>query len=375
MLKGPASGDVSRAAASATSARNRVVVATSRRRRRTRRAARDRVRELPAVVDAEEALQPGRPAPPRRHPGKPVLRLRVRAMRRPAEEAFARAAHVARAEARVDAGRGQPIEPKSCVVAYDTATGSFDVFAPTQGMSMMRPNLESSTGTPLDRIRLHHGDVGRRLRHPLSGLPGILRADARRKIARKPVEMGRHAARDPGERSSRPRIQLNGELALAATAGSSRWRVRWVCNMGAYLSQPGPLINSLKSFVACDQRVSHPRAPWPPQLALTNTTPTTAYRGRRRPGVSYLVERLVDEAARHSGIDPHRASSAQPDSERRHSPTRPDLDLRQRRPARRARGGALTLRMGLVRKAARAVPSNLPHRQPRRFSKTSPIRA
>jgi aerobic carbon-monoxide dehydrogenase large subunit len=39
------------------------------------------------------------------------------------------------------------------------------------------------------------------------------------------------------------------------------------------------------------------------RLVLTNTTPTTAYRGAGRPHVSYLVERLVEEAARETGID------------------------------------------------------------------------
>ena len=39
------------------------------------------------------------------------------------------------------------------------------------------------------------------------------------------------------------------------------------------------------------------------RLVFTNTTPTTAYRGAGRPSVSYLVERLVDEAARVTGID------------------------------------------------------------------------
>ena len=36
-------------------------------------------------------------------------------------------------------------------------------------------------------------------------------------------------------------------------------------------------------------------------LALTNTTPTTAYRGAGRPNVSYLIERLVEQAARETG--------------------------------------------------------------------------
>src|SRR5262249_17940037 len=39
------------------------------------------------------------------------------------------------------------------------------------------------------------------------------------------------------------------------------------------------------------------------RLVFTNTTPTTAYRGAGRPNVAYLAERLVDEAARITGID------------------------------------------------------------------------
>ena len=39
------------------------------------------------------------------------------------------------------------------------------------------------------------------------------------------------------------------------------------------------------------------------RLVFTNATPTAPYRGAGRPSVSYLAERLVDEAARITGID------------------------------------------------------------------------
>src|SRR4029453_10509690 len=39
------------------------------------------------------------------------------------------------------------------------------------------------------------------------------------------------------------------------------------------------------------------------RLVFTNTTPGTAYRGAGRPSVAYLVDRLVDEAARVTGSD------------------------------------------------------------------------
>src|SRR5204862_504598 len=116
-------------------------------------------RELPAVVDSEEALRAGAPLLHDDIPGNLCFDYEY-GDEKAAEEAFARAAHVARLKLESTRVAGNPIEPKSCVVAYDTATGSFDVYAPTQGMSMMRPNLAIITGTPLDRIRLHHGDVG-----------------------------------------------------------------------------------------------------------------------------------------------------------------------------------------------------------------------
>ena len=49
------------------------------------------------------------------------------------------------------------------------------------------------------------------------------------------------------------------------------------------------------------------------RCVFTNTMPTAPYRGAGRPEANYCLERLVDEAARVSGIDPIRAAPAQPD--------------------------------------------------------------
>jgi carbon-monoxide dehydrogenase large subunit len=96
---------------------------------------------------------------------------------------------------------------------------------------------------------------------------------------------------------------LGGELALDRDGRFLGLRFDWICNMGAFLSQPGPLINtrnpSTHAINAYRIAALHGRH----RLALTNTTPTTAYRGAGRPNVTYLVERLVDEAARETGID------------------------------------------------------------------------
>jgi carbon-monoxide dehydrogenase large subunit len=80
-------------------------------------------------------------------------------------------------------------------------------------------------------------------------------------------------------------------------------KIRWIVNAGAFLSQPGPLINTRNPASHSINVYRIPALYGRHLLALTNTTSTTAYRGAGRPNVSYLVERLVDEAARELGID------------------------------------------------------------------------
>jgi carbon-monoxide dehydrogenase large subunit len=74
--------------------------------------------------------------------------------------------------------------------------------------------------------------------------------------------------------------------------------------MGAYLSQAGPIINAVNPSTHAINAYRIAALYGRHELVLTNTTPITAYRGAGRPGVSYLVERLVDEAARELCIDP-----------------------------------------------------------------------
>src|SRR5207253_9211668 len=77
-----------------------------------------------------------------------------------AAEAFAKAAHITRLTLDSTRVSGNPMEPKACVAVYDAATDSYDVYASSQGMSMMLPNFAAITGTPAERIRLYARDVG-----------------------------------------------------------------------------------------------------------------------------------------------------------------------------------------------------------------------
>ena len=115
--------------------------------------------DLPAVVDAAKALLPGAQLLHDDVPGNLAASYEY-GDEKGAAEALAAAAHVTRLELESTRVSGTPMEPKACVAAYDAASDSYDVFASSQGLSMMLPNFVAITGVPAERIRLHARDVG-----------------------------------------------------------------------------------------------------------------------------------------------------------------------------------------------------------------------
>ena len=259
-------------------------------------------RDLPVVVDAEEALAPGAP---RLHDGIPGnLAFDYEYGNESATaDALAGAAHVTRLTLDSTRVSGTPMEPKACVASWDAASESFDLYAASQGKGMMVPSLGAILGFPPEKIRLHALDVG--------GGFGI-RSDAyaeysalmiaSRKLGRPVKWVGSRFETIVSDYHGRG-AKLMGELGLDRDGRFVALRVNWVVNAGACLSQPGPLINTINPSTHAINAYRIPNLYGRHRLALTNTTSTTAYRGAGRPNVSYLVERLVDEAARETGVD------------------------------------------------------------------------
>ena len=258
--------------------------------------------ELPVVVDGAQALEEGAPLLHESVPGNLAFDYEY-GNEAAAEEALKKAAHVTRLTLDSTRVSGNPMEPKACVVVYDAATDSYDVHASSQGMSMMLPNLAAITGTPIERIRLHAKDVGGGFGIRSQAYPEYCALMHAAKTLGKPVKwVGSRFETIVSDHHGRA-AQLTGQLALDRDGRFIGLRLDWICNSGAYLSQAGPLINTLNPSTHSINVYRIPALYGRHRLALTNTTPITAYRGAGRPNVSYLVERLVDEAARETGID------------------------------------------------------------------------
>jgi carbon-monoxide dehydrogenase large subunit len=259
--------------------------------------------ELPAVIDAAAALEPGAPQLHADVPGNLAATYEY-GDEKAAAEALARAAHVTRLELESTRVSGTPMEPKACVATYDAASDSYDVYASSQGKSMMMPNFAAITGVPAERIRLHARDVGGGFGIRSQAYPEYIALMHAAKTLGKPVKwVGSRFETIVSDHHGRA-VDLAGELALGGDGRFLALRVHWICNMGAHLSQAGPVINAVNPSTHAINAYRIPVLFGRHQLVLTNTTSVTAYRGAGRPGVSYLVERLVDEAARELGIDP-----------------------------------------------------------------------
>ncbi|HEV7455813.1 MAG TPA: xanthine dehydrogenase family protein molybdopterin-binding subunit [Roseococcus sp.] len=220
------------------------------------------------------------------------------------EEIMGQAAHVTRLTVVNNRVVVASMEARGCAAEYDATTGRYTLHAGTQGSWLVKNLLASAVlKTDPENIRVLTPDVGGGF-----GMKLYLYAEyALCAIAAKQVGRPVKWAADRSEAfqsdtHGRDNITL-GELALDKDGKFLALRTKNYANMGAYLSTFAPFIPtgagtkvlaSVYDFQAIHANVIG---------VLTNTVPVDAYRGAGRPESNYLVERLIDQAARDLGMD------------------------------------------------------------------------
>lgn len=260
-------------------------------------------RDLPAVVSAPDALRPGAPLVHEDVPGNLVLDYES------GDEAATQAAFDGAAEVvelTVDLSRvvGNPMEPRACLAVHDAATGMYHLYACTQGAPIMRNQLAQVLDVPPEKIRVIADEVGGGFGVRFNLYPEYCAALLAAKRLGRPVKwVGSRAEVFLADEQARD-VLSRGQLALDASGRILGMRFDMVANLGAYLAPTGPFINTL-GVVNCltgvyDVKAAYARV----RLALTHTAPMAAYRGAGRPVMSYALERLVEQAAHETGLDP-----------------------------------------------------------------------
>ena len=258
------------------------------------------IEPLPAVISAEEAARNGAPQLYDDVPGNVALDYQY-GDNEAVKAAFARAAHVTRLKLVNSRLVVNCIEPRAALASFDG--GRFTLYLPSQGVFGMRAHLAEALGIDVKNLHVLTGQVGGSFGMKAGVFPEyICMLHAARALGR-PVkwtdERSGSFVSDGHGRAN----EVIGELALDAEGNFLAVRITNFANMGAYLTQFGPLFGTLNCVKNVQGMYRTPLMEVSTKCVLTNTTQVTAYRGAGRPEGNYYMERLVDAAAAEMGID------------------------------------------------------------------------
>jgi len=195
------------------------------------------------------------------------------------------------------------METRGALGLYDAGTGRFTLYTATQMPHGIRHELAKFVfRLPEQEIRVAVGDVGGGFGAKNSLYPEqVLVLYAARELGRPVKWIGERGEAFLGDYQGRDNV-TRGELALDREGHIRGFRVNATANLGAYLAPEGPLSPTLNtSALAGVYRTPaiHVRVTG----VFTHTAPVDVYRGAGRPEAIYLLESLIDAAARELNVD------------------------------------------------------------------------
>jgi carbon-monoxide dehydrogenase large subunit len=219
--------------------------------------------------------------------------------------AFAKAAHVVSLGLVNQRVAPCPIEPRAVLASYDGATDRITLRVSCQCPAGLRDDLCNEVlGIPPEKVRVLVGDVGGGFGMKTSLYPeDVVLAFCTRELKR-PLKWCAERIEEFLAATHGRDLTSRVELALDASGRILALRVCSLANLGAYATPAGVVIQlmigpwvstSIYDIRTIDIRILG---------VLTHTAPTSAYRGAGRPEAIYMIERLMDAAARKTGIDP-----------------------------------------------------------------------
>ena len=264
--------------------------------------------ELPALIDAGEALKAGAPQLfdeiPQNlaldWPGPTDDPANVAAV----DEILRTAAHIARLTLVQQRMVMAPMEMRGGTASFDGKTGRYTLRVCSQGAGPMRDMLAAIMGIDKRTLHVITEDVGGAFGLKSGAYPEYpVLLVAAKKLGRKVHWMSSRSEAFNSDNQARDNITV-GELAIDDNGKFLALRAHQVQNLGAYVASAGIQL-ATNNFARCFPAMYDiPKLDIGVQCVYTNTLPTGPYRGAGRPEANYVIERLVEEAARITGIDP-----------------------------------------------------------------------
>ena len=221
------------------------------------------------------------------------------------DAAFAAAKHVTKLDIVNNRLVPNAIEPRAALAEFDAGTDQLTLWNTTQNPHVSRLVISAFVGmAPEHKLRVIAPDVGGGFGSKIFIYPEeVVCLWAARKIGR-PVKW-------TADRSESFLTDAHGrdhvtraELALDANGKILAMRVKTIANLGAYMSTFSSSVPTYLYATLLSGQYDIPHIYCEVDAVYTNTAPVDAYRGAGRPEAAFVVERLVEVAARQMGIDP-----------------------------------------------------------------------
>ena len=258
------------------------------------------VDEKDAVVSMSDALSDGAVQVHDNVPGNDYGHLEI-GEREATDKLFETAATTVEIEIINNRLAPTAMESRACNMDWDGTT--LTVYQGCQGVHSLRDRIAGSIDLDPKNMHVICPDVGGAF-----GLKFFLQCESV-VAAHASMDLGR-PVKWTGDRNESFLSDLHGrdhvsraEFAVDEEGRFTAMRVLITANMGAYSSQAGPIIpwfGATMTTGCYDIPVAYVDI----HMVVTNTVPTDAYRGAGRPEATYLIERLVDKAAKETGVSP-----------------------------------------------------------------------
>src|SRR6185437_9307555 len=259
---------------------------------------------LPAVADPAKAQYKGAPQIHEVAPHNTIYQWHLGDHHKTAE-ALKAAKHVTKLHIVNNRLVPNAMEPRAAIGEYDAGSEGFTLWNTTQNPHVARLVISAFVGmAPEHKLRVIAPDVGGGFGSKIFIYPEeVVCLWAARKVGR-PVKW-------TAERSESFLTDAHGrdhvthaELALDEQGKILALRAHTIANLGAYMSTFSSSIPTYLYATLLSGQYAIPQIYCEVDAVYTNTVPVDAYRGAGRPEATFVVERLVEVAAREMGIDP-----------------------------------------------------------------------
>jgi aerobic carbon-monoxide dehydrogenase large subunit len=261
-------------------------------------------KELPAVIEATDALKPGKPQIWDAAKGNLCYDWHI-GEKDAVDAALKKAAHVTRIDIVNNRLVPNAMEPRAAIGDYDRGTGEYTLYTTSQNPHVIRLLMGAFVlHLPEHKLKVVAPDVG-------GGFGSKIYHYAEEAIVTwasakvgKPVKWTADRSESfISDAQGRDHV-THAELALDKDGKFLALKVSTVANMGGYLSTFAPAIPTYLYATLLAGTYTTPAIYCEVKAVFTNTVPVDAYRGAGRPEATYVVERIVETAAHEIKLDP-----------------------------------------------------------------------